>query len=435
MKIAIFGLGYVGCVSTGCLANSGHEVIGVDVNEEKVRLINSGKSTIVEKDIDEIIHRNHANGLITATTHAEWAVDHSELCFICVGTPSTEHGQLNLDYVFDTAKSIGMSLKSRNQFYWIAIRSTVSPGTNEKVCAIIEDYSGKFRNKDFSVISNPEFLREGSAVMDYYNPAITVVGTDNNGSLEVMKEVYHSVNAPMIQSTITAAEMIKYVNNTFHALKITFANEIGNICHSVGVDAFEVMKLFKSDDRLNISTAYLNPGMAYGGSCLPKDQRGLSAIAHDNYVKSPVIDAIDVSNKNQRQRTIDLVLKSGHKKIGIYGLAFKKGTDDLRYSPSVDLVEYLLGKGLELMIYDSCVHLANVTGTNKSYMENHLPHLESLLHGNLEPLINHCETIVVAHQPNPADKRLLSIFNGTIIDLVHIENFEFSGHSLHGICW
>ena len=435
MKIAIFGLGYVGCVSTGCLADSGHEIIGVDVNEEKVSLINSGRSTIVEKDIDEIILRNYTTGRIKATSNAEWAVTHTDLCFICVGTPSSEHGQLNLDFVFDTAKSIGVALSKRDQFYWVAIRSTVSPGTNERVCDIIESHSGKIRNIDFAVVSNPEFLREGSAVNDYYNPALTVVGSDNDKALDVMREVYHSVKAPMIKSTIKSAEMIKYVNNTFHALKITFANEIGNICHSIGVDAFEVMNLFKLDDRLNISAAYLNPGMAYGGSCLPKDQRGLSAIAHDNYVKSPIIDSIDVSNKSQRQRTIDLVLKSGLKKIGIYGLAFKKGTDDLRYSPSVDLVEYLLGKGLDLRIYDSCVHLANVTGTNKSYMDTHLPHLESLLCESLDELTNHCEIIVVAHQPNPTDKQILSEFKGAIIDLVHIENFAFSGDSIKGICW
>jgi GDP-mannose 6-dehydrogenase len=360
MKISIFGLGYVGCVSMGCLAKNGHTLVGVDINSYKVELINNGKPTIIEKEIDILIEKYHKKGQITATENYMEAVLNTDMAFICVGTPSLPTGQLNLEYVFNTARQIGEALKEKTSFFVIAIRSTVFPGTNANVVEIVEQISGKKANIDFAVVSNPEFLREGSAVEDYYNPALTVVGAENEKAIEMMHEVYAEIDAPFVATDIRAAEMIKYVNNAFHALKISFANEVGNIAKAIGVDAFKVMELFKMDNRLNISPAYFNPGMAYGGSCLPKDLKGLSTISHDNYIKAPVMEAIGESNELQKQRVIDIIEKKGKRKVGLLGLAFKKGTDDLRFSPSVVLAESLLGKGYSLKVYDKNVHLAKV---------------------------------------------------------------------------
>lgn len=435
MNISIFGLGYVGCVSTGCLAENGHSIIGVDVSSHKVDLINSGIPTIIEKDIDRLIADNHASGRIVATLDYKAAVKTSEISFICVGTPSLLTGQLNLEYVFNTARQIAEAIKEKDGFHVIAIRSTVFPGTNKRVGEIISEVSGKQRNIDFAVVSNPEFLREGAAVEDYYNPALTVIGSDNERALAIMKVVYEKVDAPLVPTSIKAAEMIKYINNTFHALKIAFANEVGNICKSIEVDPFEVMHLFKMDDRLNISTVYFNPGMAYGGSCLPKDLRGLATIAHDNYIKTPVIEAIEASNSLQQHRTLELVQQSGFKKIGLLGLAFKKGTDDLRYSPSVSLAESLLGKGYEIHIYDQFVHLARLTGANKSYIEQHLPHVSVLLEDNLMNLLSFSEALIVAHKPSDTEYQALSTFKGPVIDLVKLDAARLPGNTIIGLSW
>jgi GDP-mannose 6-dehydrogenase len=435
MKISVFGLGYVGCVSIGCLSQNGHTIIGVDVNEEKVNLINCGRPTIIEKDIDHIIKSQQENGRIRATTDFLDAVKNTEVSFICVGTPSLETGQLNLEFVYNTARQIAEGLKKSEHFHVVAIRSTVFPGTNEKVTEIIEDVSGKKRNRDFAVVSNPEFLREGSAVEDYYNPAVTVVGGDNERAFEILREIYKPVNAPFIATDIRAAEMIKYVNNAFHALKIVFANEVGNICKSINVDSYKVMELFKMDTRLNISAAYFNPGMAYGGSCLPKDLRGLSTIAHDNYVHAPVIEAIEHSNVLQKKRVLDITKKYNKKNIGLLGLAFKKGTDDLRYSPSVDLAEGLLGKGYNLKIYDKYINLSFLTGTNKNYIEQHLPHLSQMLQDDFADVIQESEMIIIAHKPDPDEIQLLRGFRGIIVDLVKLSQDSLQASTIEGISW
>lgn len=436
MNIAIFGLGYVGCVSLGCLAQNGHNLIGVDINKTKVNLINKGKPTIIEKDIDKIIQKQHKNGKIRATTSYADAVKNSEIAFICVGTPSLETGQLNLKYVYNTAKQIGETLKSLNVFYVIVIRSTVFPGTNKKVADIIESNSGKKKNTDFAVVSNPEFLREGSAVEDYYNPSLTVVGSDNTKAIKMLKEIYKTINAPFVDTDIKAAEMIKYINNTFHALKISFANEVGNICKEIGVDSFKVMELFKMDKRLNISTAYFNPGMAYGGSCLPKDLKGFYTIAHDHYVKAPVINAIEKSNELQKERVVNIINKYHLKNIGVYGLAFKKGTDDLRHSPSVNLIESLIGKGYNVKIYDKYVNVSRLTGTNKSYIEEHLPHFSKLLYDDLNTLLADSEIIVLAHKPGEEKdiKRILD-FKGIIIDLINLNEAKKNNKNYEGLSW
>jgi len=435
MNISIFGLGYVGCVSLGCLANNGHNVIGVDVVDNKVNLINRGKPTIVEKDIDNIISEQHKKGLIKATTNYKNAVLSSDVSIICVGTPSSAEGHLDLKYVYKVAEQIGESLVSKKSFHVVAIRSTVFPGTNKKVGEIIERVSGKKRNVNFGVVSNPEFLREGSAVKDYFNPPVTVLGSDNENTLNIMEEIYKDLNGPIEKVSIEVAEIIKYVNNSFHALKITFANEVGNICKKLGIDSHEVMRLFVMDKQLNISPYYLKPGYAYGGSCLPKDLKGLQTIAHDNYLLTPVLSAIENSNTYQKQIAYEMVVRLGNKKIGVIGLSFKQGTDDLRYSPTVGLVERLLGRGYEIAIYDKNVNYTQLTGTNKDYIDQHMPHLSKLITGDFESVVDASDVIIITQKDeNINDKFYEENKSKTIIDFVNIRPLE-RHDNYDGICW
>lgn len=434
MKIAVFGLGYVGCVSLGCLADNGHSVIGVDISDFKVDLINSGKPTIVEKGIDELISEYHKTRKIKATTNHTSAVKGSEVAFICVGTPSMPTGQLNLTHVYQTAEQIGKGLKEKDSFYTIVIRSTVMPGTNEKVGNIIEQVSGKKRNSDFAVVSNPEFLREGSAVNDYYNPSMTVIGTENQFAFELLQKIYNKVKAPVIKTDIGVAEMIKYVNNSFHALKITFANEVGVIAKTLGTDSKKLMELFILDNKLNISPAYFKPGMGYGGSCLPKDLKGLYTLAYDNYLKTPLLKSIDESNSIHNNRAFELVEKFQTKKVGIIGLAFKKGTDDLRYSPAVELVEKLTGKGYNVSIFDRNVVLSKLLGANKSYIEEKLPHISAMLVSSLEEVVSYAQTLVLVHRLNEVLDLKVKLRNKNIVDLAGYEEFrELENYS--GIAW
>lgn len=301
MNISIFGLGYVGCVGAACLAKLGHKVIGVDVNENKVRLINEGKPTIIEEGIAELCMEAHQKGMLSATTVAAEAVAETDISFIVVGTPSSKEGHLNLNYIYTVAGRIGRALKSKEGFHIIAIRSTVLPGTNEKVGEIIAQESGKKRNVDFTVVSNPEFLREGTSVEDYFNPPLTLIGTDNKYAEETFRELYKDIHAEFISTDIKVAEMMKYVNNTYHALKIVFGNEVGNICKGLNIDSHKVMEIFCKDKQLNISPYYFKPGFAYGGSCLPKDMKALKTLAHDLYVDAPVIESIYNSNEIQKK--------------------------------------------------------------------------------------------------------------------------------------
>jgi GDP-mannose 6-dehydrogenase len=398
MNIAIFGLGYVGCVSLGCLANNGHYVIGVDTSKFKVDLINSGKPTIVEKDIDNLIERLTKSGAIKATLDPKTAITESEIALICVGTPSLPTGQLNLNFAYQTAEQIGIGLKEKEAFYTVVVRSTVIPGTNDKIGKIIEQTSGKKRNLHFAVVSNPEFLREGSAVQDFYNPALTIIGTENQTAFEITKKIYNNINAPIFQTDIGVAEMIKYINNAFHALKIAFANEVGVIAKTLGINSDKLMELLILDNKLNISPAYLKPGMAFGGSCLPKDLKGLFTIAHDNYLNTPLLKSIGESNDVHSNRAFEMVERYQSKKVGIIGLAFKKGTDDLRFSPNVELVEKLTGKGYDIKIYDNNIVLSKLLGANKSYIEEKLPHISVMLVNKPEEVINHAQTLVLAHR-------------------------------------
>jgi len=434
MNISIFGLGYVGCISLGCLAKNGHQVVGVDVNMTKVNLINAGKPTIIEKDIDNIIRDAHEARKTRATNDAKDAVINSEISIICVGTPSTDQGHLNLDYIFKTAEQIAEGIKAKDHFHVLVIRSTVLPGTNFKVGEIVESVSGKKRNKDFAVVSNPEFLREGSSVKDYYNPAVTVIGSDNEKAIGIMKEIYKEIQAPIATVSIQVAELIKYINNAFHALKITFANEVGNICKQLDIDSHAVMDLFCMDDHLNLSAYYFKPGFAYGGSCLPKDLKALKTLAHDFYLPSPIIESIEVSNSLQKKIALDMILAAGKKKVGILGLSFKKGTDDLRYSPIVEVTENLLGKGFSISIFDENVNLSKITGTNKEYIDQHIPHLSDLIDSSLEAVIDRSEILVITQK----DKRFSGLAGKypekRVIDFARIDD-DYTLTNYSGICW
>jgi len=433
LKISVIGLGYVGCVSLGCLAKMGHEVIGVDVDPNKINLINSGKPTIIEKEIDQIIKTEFGNKKISATESINKAVQGSEISIIAVGTPSDYNGHLNLTAIFKVAEEIADSLSSKQSFHIIVIRSTVLPGTNIKVGEIIENISGKTRNIDFAVVSNPEFLREGSAVNDYFNPPVSVIGTDNEYAAKVLEKLYIGLNSPVKMVSIEVAELIKYVNNSFHALKISFANEIGNICKKLGIDSHAVMDLFAMDKHLNLSSYYLKPGFAFGGSCLPKDVKGLKTIAHDHYLSSRILESIEDSNNYQKKIAIQLIEKYGKKKIGILGLSFKEGTDDLRFSPIVEIAEYFLGKGCSLKIYDKNVSISKLTGTNKNFIEKHIPHLSDLISENLDSVVEQSEVLIFSHKIENADYLIMQNKDKIFLDLVRVTDKKYENYE--GICW
>ena len=434
MRISIFGMGYVGCVGAACCAKLGHHVIGVDVSSHKVELINQGRPTIIEKDIDELVKYAHAEGRLEATVDAAYAVNNSEISFIAVGTPSSKEGHLNLEYIYKVAGQIGMALKDKDNFHIIAIRSTVLPGTNGKIGEIIE-VSGKKRNRDFTVVSNPEFLREGTAVHDYLNPPLTLVGADNEMAVDKMRALYRDIPGEFIATDIKVAEMMKYINNTFHALKIVFGNEVGNICKALDVDSHKVMEIFCKDRQLNISPYYFKPGFAYGGSCLPKDSKALRTLARDFYIDVPVINAIEESNEIQKKNAVNIIVEKGKRKVGVLGLSFKAGTDDLRCSPIVDVVEALLGKGFELRIYDKNVKLSEITGTNKDFIMAKIPHLQHFIYDDLDRVVTESDVLVVTNKEAEFDGLLKKYPGKIIVDLVRAwKEVDYAGN-YEGISW
>ncbi|MDO4190570.1 MAG: UDP-glucose/GDP-mannose dehydrogenase family protein [Bacteroidales bacterium] len=433
MKISIFGLGYVGCVGMGCLASQGHYMVGVDVSEVKVDLINQGLPTIVEKDIDALLRDGHAKGLIRATTDYHDAVKNTDISFLCVGTPSADNGHLDLSYILETARQIGEALREKQGFHIVIIRSTVFPGTNARISDIIEHESGRKRNVDFAVVSNPEFLREGTAVQDYLNPPLTVLGSECDSAIETLKMLYANTNAPVEIVPIGVAEMIKYVNNSYHALKVVFANEVGNICKQLGVDSHEVMRIFCMDKQLNISPYYFKPGFAYGGSCLPKDLRGLKTLAHDLYLDTPVLNAIEPSNNTHIEQVIRRVEHLGARRIGVLGLSFKAGTDDMRNSPIVTVIEALHGKGYEVKIFDKNVALSRLVGKNKSVIASRLPHLNNMLCEELGDVTSWAELLIIANKDD-AFRQLQPNASQHVIDLVRIKELEGT-EGYEGLCW
>lgn len=434
MRISIFGLGYVGCVGMGCLASHGHSMVGVDVSSAKVNLIASGKPTIIEKDIDRLIADGYSKGLISATTDYSAAVQNTSISFLCVGTPSGNDGHLNLNYICETARQIGSALKNKEAFHIIVIRSTVFPGTNARITAIIERESGKKSGEGFAVVSNPEFLREGTAVADYLNPPLTVLGSTCSKAIDVLKELYSFSTSPVEVVEIEVAEMIKYVNNSYHALKVVFANEVGDICKKLGVDSHELMRIFCMDKQLNISPYYFKPGFAYGGSCLPKDLKGLQTLAHDLDSPSSVLDAIDKSNDAHVMQTIELIKSLSPKRVGILGISFKAGTDDMRNSPIVTVINALSGDGCEIKIYDRNVSASRLLGENRRNIEERLPKFQQMLSTNLQGLVDWSDVIVVANK-HEEFKSLVTMAQGKpVIDLVRIKELEnLPGYQ--GLCW
>jgi GDP-mannose 6-dehydrogenase len=407
----------------------------VDTNQAKVDQINSGRATIIEKDVDKIIAEQRMAGRISATSDNMLAVKGSDISIIAVGTPSTDKGHLNLQYIFKVAENIGEALKHKNTFHIIAIRSTIMPGTCDKFAEIVEYNSGKKRNEDFALVDNPEFLREGTAVKDYYNPPLTLIGSDNVKAAEKVAELYRQLPAEIIITDLKIAEIMKYINNTYHALKISFSNEIGNICSELGIDSHEVMDIFCKDKQLNISPYYFKPGFAYGGSCLPKDLKGLQTLAHDLYIDVPVIDGISKTNDLQIQRAIKLIYKYWDKKLGFLGLSFKAGTDDLRNSPTVSIIETLLDKGCNIVIYDKNINLAKLTGTNKEYIDSRIPHLSNLMVSDPAELINECDIIVINTREPEFFNLVSDIENKIIIDFVRIDDSILSNRNYVGINW
>ncbi len=399
MDISIFGLGYVGAVITACFARAGHRVIGVDTDAGKVDMINRGRSPIIEKDLEGLIAKGVAAGTIRATIDAGEAVLASELSMICVGTPSRSTGELDLTYVQRASEQIGTALREKAAYHVIVARSTMLPGSVEgTIIPALERSSGKHAGSDFGVAINPEFLREGSAVHDFEHPPKTVIGAHAERDAAVVASLYAGLDAPLIKTSIRTAEMVKYTDNVFHALKVTFGNEIGSLCKELGIDGREVMEIFCQDRKLNLSPIYLRPGFAYGGSCLPKDLRAITRLAQGRDVAMPMIASIATSNDGQIRKAAQRILESGYRRIGVLGFAFKGGTDDLRESPVITLIETLLGKGCDLKLYDSHVSLARLVGANRRYIEQHIPHISRLMVDSLEEIAAHGEVILIGNQ-------------------------------------
>ncbi|MCP4111798.1 MAG: nucleotide sugar dehydrogenase [Desulfobacteraceae bacterium] len=443
MKISVFGLGYVGCVSAALLAQKGHRVIGVDVNPEKADIINKGKCPIIEKDLDRILHEvvrteQNKDGMLDATTDPVSAVVDTDVSLICVGTPSNINGSLKLDYVAKCASEIGEGLKKKNAYHVVALRSTVLPGSvEEAVIKVIQEKSGKKPGEDFGAVMNPEFLREGTSVHDFNNPPLTVIGELDEKSGDMIQSIYHFLDAPVVRTDLRTAEMIKYANNSFHALKVSFANEIGVICKEMGIDSHKVMEIFCMDQKLNLSPYYLKPGFAFGGSCLPKDLRAVNYKARDTDLDVPVLRSVLESNKAHIERVADKIIRTGKKKIGILGLSFKAGTDDLRESPLVLLTETLIGKGFDIRIYDANVSLAKLFGANKEYIEKEIPHISSLMCEKLGDVLSHAELLIIGNKSEEFADILKTISDDKIIyDLVRItDDVKNVSQGYEGICW
>ncbi len=437
MRISVFGLGYVGTVSAGCLAQDGHEIIGVDPVKTKADLINEGRTPIVEAEIGEIILAARQAGRLRATSDPIKAIRETELSFICVGTPSQPNGNLDLRYIRRICEQIGEALKTKTTRHVVVIRSTILPGTMRKiVIPTLEDFSHKKAGIDFGICNNPEFLREGTAVRDFRRPPKTVIGEMESSSGDKLAEIYAKLDAPLIRTDLETAEMVKYVDNCWHAVKIGFANEIGALCKSIGIDAHQVMAIFCRDEKLNISRAYLQPGFAFGGSCLPKDLRALSYQAKLQDMELPIITSVLPSNERHISRGLQLITEKGSKQVGILGFSFKAGTDDLRESPMIEVIERLIGKGYDLRIYDKNVSLASLVGANRDFILNHIPHISRLMVDSVEAVLSHAHTVVVGND-DPAFRGVLEKLQDgqVLVDFVRITDGKSEEGKYDGICW
>lgn len=436
--ISIFGLGYVGAVTAACLAERGFRVLGVDVNPAKVEMINSGQTPIVEEKIGDIVKAVVQSGQLKATGDVAGAIADTSVSLICVGTPSRSNGDLELDYVKRVAEQIGDSLAKKDEYHTIILRSTVLPGTTEDVVLpLLEKHSGKKVGDGFGLCFNPEFLREGSSVKDFHAPPFTLVGVNNQRDAEVVRQLYGWLDAEFLVEDIRTAEMVKYINNSYHAVKVAFANEVGRLCEALQIDSHAVMDIFCKDTKQNLSAYYLKPGFAFGGSCLPKDLRAILYKAKSADVDMELFQSTLVSNRTQVEQGIRIVERLGNKKVGLLGLSFKAGTDDLRESPMVTLVETLLGRGYQISIFDENVSLSRLVGSNKAYIEQELPHVSEMLKDTMEDVIDGSDTIVIG---NP-DPRFAEVVQNApagkqIVDLVRIvPEWMSTTENYHGIGW
>ena len=439
LSISVFGLGYVGSVSAACFASMGHRVIGVDVNPAKVEMMESGKSPIVEASMNELVAEGNRSCRLHATVDSNAAVLESDVSFVCVGTPSLRNGKLDLSHIEMVAREIGNALKQKNSGHTFVLRSTVLPGTTESiVLPILEQASGKRAGSDFTVAYNPEFMREGSAVADFLQPPYTILGAQDPSHLAPLRELYKPTPGQIFETSVAVAEMVKYLSNAFHAVKVTFANEVGTLCKNLGVDAQAVTEIFTSDTRLNISPAYLSPGFAFGGSCLPKDVRALTYRAKELDLKLPMLESLLPSNSEHVERALEAVMRTNKRKIAQLGLSFKAGTDDLRESPQVLLVKRLLGEGYELKVWDKDVSLGRLAGSNRQYIEEVIPHIGSLLSADLEDVLKWAEVVIIGNKSAKKDELTKHLRQDqVVIDLVNLDKKLRSDGtcSYQGICW
>ncbi|MEN6576123.1 MAG: UDP-glucose/GDP-mannose dehydrogenase family protein [Phycisphaerales bacterium] len=437
MRLCVIGVGYVGLVSAACLAKEGHTVVGVDSNRAKVDMINSGVSPIVEAGTHELIRETVARGALRATLDVEEGVAASELTLICVGTPGQANGSPDLKYVRKVCAEIGAALRRSGGFHVVVCRSTVLPGTMRSVVIpLLEEHSGKKAGRDFGVCNNPEFLREGTAVHDFHHPPKTVIGQTEPAGGDRVASLYAMLEAPVFRTSIEVAEMVKYVDNAWHALKVDFANEVGDLCRALAIDSHAVMDIFCRDTKLNLSSCYLKPGFAFGGSCLPKDVRALAHKARTMDLDLPVLNAIVPSNQMQIETALRMITDPGKKKIGILGFSFKAGTDDLRESPMVDVIERLLGKGYDLRVYDRNVNMARLIGANRDYLLNHVPHISNLMVESLDEVLDHGEVIVVGSKATEFEGLVERLRDDqVVVDLVRIAPLTTREGKYHGICW
>ena len=436
MKLSVFGIGYVGCVSAACFAKEGHDVISVDANRVKVEIVNSGKSPIVEPDIDELIGKMVREGRLRAVTDAIEAVKGSEMSLVCVGTPSQPNGSLDLSHIERVCREIGAGVQAKRERHTVVIRSTILPGTMENlVVPALEAGSGKKVGRDFGIAINPEFFREGTSLRDFYSPPFTLIGAEEEDAM-LVRRLYQNVNAPIFVMGVGAAAMVKYTCNCFHALKVSFGNEIGNICKALSIDSHEVMDVFCQDTKLNLSPYYLRPGFAFGGSCLPKDLGAITYKAKELEVDVPVLLSVLQSNHLQIERALEMVLRANTRRIGLLGLSFKAGTDDLRESPIVSLAESLISKGMQLAIYDRQVSLAHLLGANKEYIERQIPHISQLMRSSLKEVLDASDVLIIGN--NSEEFREIESElrpNHLVIDLARLWTGRTTGRQYDGICW
>jgi len=436
-SISLFGLGYVGSVSAACFAHMGHKVTGVDISKTKVEMLDSGRSPIIEARMEELVAEANQACRLHATTDSIAAVLASDVSFVCVGTPSLKSGKLDLSHVEHVSREIGIALKQKKTFHTVVLRSTVLPGTTETLMIpAIESTSGKKHGADFAVCYNPEFMREGSAVGDFLQPPYTILGSQDPKQLAPLRELYKDVPAATFETSIRVAEMVKYVSNLYHAVKVGFANEVGTICKHLGVETDQVTKIFMSDTKLNISSAYLAPGFAFGGSCLPKDLRAITYRGKELDLELPLLESLMPSNSKHVDRAVDAVLATGKRKIAMLGLSFKAGTDDLRESPQVQLIKRLLGEGCQVKVWDKDVSLGRLAGSNRQYIEEVIPHIGSLLSADMPEVVQGAEVVIVGTKIDRAELTERLVSGQIVIDLVNLDPARRPEAKVYqGICW